>query len=374
MYKGDCISPSTSMDIAEGSSVNHDRVDRMASSRIAEQGKEKGVTGLKNLGNTCYMNAVIQCLCSTVPLVEYFFSWQFENLIARDRKDFANAFAKLLAELWFGEAQSVVEPKEFWLAVCQIHPPFSRKNQHDAQELLIYVLDELHHNLTSTASRRASDAVGGSSNHTGRKVSDSPISNLLQGVLRQRKICLECGKTSQKDDIFTVLSLPIPLGKEASLYDCLQCFFQQVMLTWRDKIFCSYCKAKHDATIEVQIRKPPKILMLHLKRFEFRGGVKKKLKTNVTFPLENLDMSPFLSTYYVQYPKYNLYSVVNHSGELEFGHYTAYCKNPRTKAWNAFDDMKHFRIAEDTVQSPLAYILFYTSQEFSLPNETSSSI
>lgn len=50
---------------------------------LSMQKKEKGVTGLRNLGNTCYMSAVIQCLSCTTPIVEYFFSWQFEKFIAR---------------------------------------------------------------------------------------------------------------------------------------------------------------------------------------------------------------------------------------------------------------------------------------------------
>ena len=37
----------------------------------------QGVTGLRNLGNTCYMNAILQCLCSISPLVEYFLSGKY---------------------------------------------------------------------------------------------------------------------------------------------------------------------------------------------------------------------------------------------------------------------------------------------------------
>ncbi|XP_073475482.1 uncharacterized protein [Aquarana catesbeiana] len=335
--------------------------------------KEKGVTGLSNLGNTCYMNAVIQCLNSTSQLVEYLFSWQFENVIARNKKIFANAFAKLVADLWFGESQSVI-PEDFWGTMCEIHPPFGSKSQQDAQELLIYTLNGLHEDLTNTTKNKSSNMVKGIIiRHTIRNASNTPITRLFQGVLSQATICMECGRRSYKEDIFTVLSLPIPSGNGASLMQCLKSFFQQAMLTSTDKVFCWYCKTKQDATVEVKISKPPKILILHLKRFEHQGRVRRKLKTNVTFPLTNLDTSPFVTSYNVKPPEYHLYSVVNHSGELESGHYTAYCKHPGTKEWNAFDDAKHFRITEDKVQSPLAYILFYTTQAFNMPNKTSSS-
>ncbi|KAM5171887.1 ubiquitin carboxyl-terminal hydrolase 50 [Mantella aurantiaca] len=332
--------------------------------------KEKGVTGLDNLGNTCYINAVIQCLSSTSPLVEYFFSLQFENLIASDKNKFVYAFTKLVADLWFSEVQSVA-PLDFWGALCKIHPPFGMQSQQDAQELLIYTLDALQEDLTNIINNKTSDMAGG--RHRRRNVSNTPITRLFQGVLSQITICMKCRRRSYKDDIFTIVSLPIPSGNDVSLLQCLQCFFQEVTLTRTDKIFCSDCKTKQEAAVEMKISKPPKILILHLKRFEYQDQVRRKLKTNVIFPLTNLDISPFVTTSNDNPPKYNLYSVVNHSGELEFGHYTAYCKHPGTKEWNAFDDAKHFRVAEDKVQSPLAYILFYANQTFNMPNKAPSS-
>ncbi|KAM9311886.1 ubiquitin carboxyl-terminal hydrolase 50 [Gastrophryne carolinensis] len=324
--------------------------------------KEKSVTGLRNLGNTCYMNAVLQCLSSTSPLAEYFFSWQFAKFIASNERKFVNTLAHLLSELWFGKDQ-FVEPEDFWISICKVHPPFERQCQHDAQELLIYTLDALHEDLKRSVIKDSPDLLGDvDDNSTRRKALKSPISRMFHGVLRQYTMCLKCMRTSYKDDIFTVLSLPIPPGNEVYLEECLQCFFKQVTLTWMDRIFCYYCKAKQDASLEMQIIKPPKVLILHLKRFEYQGQVKQKLKTNVIFPLHNLDLSPFVASCSVRHLKYNLYSVVNHAGELEFGHYTSYCKHPETKEWHDFDDIKHFKIAESSVQSPLAYILFYTAK------------
>ncbi|CAJ0952634.1 unnamed protein product, partial [Ranitomeya imitator] len=84
----------------------------------------------------------------------------------------------------------------------------------------------------------------------------------------------------------------------------------------------------------------------YITKFEYKSHQKRKLKTSVDFPLDHLDLSPFLSSCDVKQQKYKLYAVVNHFGELDIGHYTAFCKHPVTKEWNAFDDIRCFRISE----------------------------
>ncbi|KAM8972278.1 ubiquitin carboxyl-terminal hydrolase 50 [Pelodytes ibericus] len=333
--------------------------------------KDRGVTGLCNMGNTCYMNAVLQCLSNTAPLVEYFLSWNLSESEKRDKGKVAISFADLIVNMWLEDTVSI-SPDTFLLAISEMYSLFGGQNQQDAQELLMYTLNALHEDLltmTKTPKRRSLLAKESSScSGLGSSQSESSIiTRLLQGVLRYDIICLECERTSEKNEVFTVLSLPIPDGNQTSLQDCLQCFFKQVMLTWADKMYCSHCKLRQDASVKVSISKPPKIIIFHFKRFEYQGQIRRKLNTNINFPLKNLDLSPFLSPNKVKHSKYNLYAVVNHFGDLDYGHYTASCKNATTKQWNTFDDSRFFKISEDTVQSPSAYILFYTSRGFSSP-------
>ncbi|KAM4678283.1 ubiquitin carboxyl-terminal hydrolase 50 isoform 2-T2 [Discoglossus pictus] len=355
--------------IEEGSSLSSGRIVRQDG--VCEHKKNQGATGLFNLGNCCYMNAVIQCLCSTTPLVEYFLTGQIQTSVAGEKREVVSAFAELMYHLWFGE-HNCLSPQDFWIAISKVHPPFGRRSQQDAQELLIYTLNALHDELTKTPKRKSSGVKESTSTVASSLSESSIITRLLQGVLRHDTVCLECGYTSHKNEICTVISLPIPHGFQRSLQECLECFFQQVMLTWSDKIFCTFCKIKQDTSVKVRICKPPKIIIFHLKRFEYEGQLKRKLKTNITFPLKNLDLSPFFSPFNLKHPKYNLYAVVNHFGDMDEGHYTAYCKNAGTKQWNAFDDARIYNITEAMVQSSSAYILFYTSQAFSVPRKTSS--
>lgn len=132
-----------------------------------------GVCGLDNSGNSCYLNAVFQCLCSTVPLVEHllnqdtrqeltwwdhrlcvaltcctsvFFSEQSNLCLYRSNCQVAEAFVRLLEEMWLGKSSNYA-PVEARTVLCSIFPQFNNQSQQDAQELLLCLLNALHDDL-----------------------------------------------------------------------------------------------------------------------------------------------------------------------------------------------------------------------------------
>ncbi|XP_015336158.1 inactive ubiquitin carboxyl-terminal hydrolase 50 [Marmota marmota marmota] len=331
------------------------------------QPHSQGVTGLRNLGNTCYMNAILQCLCSISPLVEYFLSGKYMTALQKDCSEVATAFAYLMTDMWLGDSDCV-SPEIFRSALGNLYPAFMKKTQQDAQEFLIYVLNELHEALKKYHRRRSHEK--GSAQRCCRKVianETSIITRLFEGQLNYGIICLKCENCTYKNEVFTVLSLPIPSEYECSLQDCLQCFFQQDTLTWNNQIHCSFCETKQETSVRASISKAPKIIIFHLKRFDIQGTLKRKLRTDIHYPLTNLDLTPYICPVFRKHPKYNLCAVVNHFGDLDGGHYTAFCKNSVTQAWYSFDDTRVSEIPETSVQTATAYLLFYSCQPFSKP-------
>ncbi|XP_034850503.1 ubiquitin carboxyl-terminal hydrolase 50 [Mirounga angustirostris] len=327
----------------------------------------QGVTGLRNLGNTCYMNAILQCLGSISPLVEYFLSGKYITALQKDCSEVATAFAYVMTDMWLGDSECV-SPEIFRSALGNLYPAFTKETQQDAQEFLIYVLNELHEALKKYRRRRSYEK--GSIPRCCRKViasESSIITQLFEGQLNYSIMCLKCESCTYKNEVFTVLSLPIPSEYECSLQDCLQWFFQQDTLTWNNQIHCSFCETKQETAVRASISKAPKIIIFHLKRFDILGTMKRKLRTDIHYPLINLDLTPYICPVFRKHPKYNLCAVVNHFGDLDGGHYTAFCKNSVTQAWYSFDDTRVSEIPDTSVQTATAYLLFYSCQPFSIP-------
>ena len=100
--------------------------------------------------------------------------------------------------------------------------------------------------------------------------------------------------------------------------------------------------------------------MLAFKRFS-RGF---KVKDSVDFPIEGLDVGPYIKSNKDKKPiLYDLYGVVNHYGTMSGGHYTAYCKNFLSNEWHEFDDSRVSKINPRDAVSESAYVLFYRRRD-----------
>uniref|UniRef100_A0A4W5MKG5 ubiquitinyl hydrolase 1 n=1 Tax=Hucho hucho TaxID=62062 RepID=A0A4W5MKG5_9TELE len=352
-------------------------LDNSSSLRLRDPNEDRrlaGVCGLANSGNSCYMNAVLQCLFSTVPLVEHLLS---SHKSTQYSKHFTLDGGELTSSnVWQGQGDtSFTSPGEVRALVSSLHPQFNNQSQQDAQELLLLLLNALHDDLKNKGERRQTHSsqrlcLGRKSLSSAPAAGDSTVvTRLFEGQLSYQMLCLRCDGHSHSNQVFTILSLPIPLDSyKCSLQDCLSLFFQQSTLTCGDQKLCPECGVKRDTAVLTSMAKPPEILVLHLKRFGCHGSEKRKLRTNVLFSLDSLDLTPFLSSPSANHTSYSLYAVVNHTGDLDMGHYTALCHSTLSSSWHHFDDTAVSEVVDFLVQSPNAYILLYSRQPFHRPN------
>eukprot|EP00466_Bigelowiella_natans_P019812 jgi/Bigna1/39959/e_gw1.37.133.1 len=346
--------------------------------------KDRGLVGLRNLGNTCFMNASLQALSGTPPLRHYFASNTYgkelnaTNPLGMEGK-VALHYGALVKRMW--PRTDVVTPFSFKSTIARFSPMFDGYDQHDAQELLAFVLDGLHEGLNRVL-EKPYVAIPDSNGRADAQVSRehweahlqrnrSVIVDLFTAQLKSTLKLSCCGFVSTKFDPYNMLSLPLPLSGlltltlsrgGVSLEECFSRFVQPESLDGSSMAYCSKCKEHRPATKELQIWTTPSFLIIHLKRLLPTG----KLRTYVDFPVTGLDISSSSRERDSSSSSmlYDLYGVVNHVGNSYGGHYYAYVARRKAdgtagKDWFCFDDDRVEQIGEDEIKTNAAYMLFY---------------
>ncbi len=183
------------------------------------------------------------------------------------------------------------------------------------------------------------------------------------------------------------------LRRNLTLDHCLENFTRVERLDEDNKWYCAKCKDHVRAEKTMKLWRLPNILVIQLKRFEFRNALRRdKMETFIDFPLEGLDMNRFCASSSsagmsqqdfedLDIPKqrhfvdndipatYDLFGVVNHYGRMGFGHYNAYARrwdeNMIEDDWILFDDASvRVGITKEDVVSNSGYLLFYRRRMF----------
>lgn len=110
---------------------------------VLDSNATAGVCGLRNLGNTCFMNSGLQCIFNNKRFIQFF----LENNVEACIKDvLTNKFAEVLRKVWSGQF-SVLHLSEFKEAIGSSYPQFRDYRQHDCQEFLALLLDTMHEQI-----------------------------------------------------------------------------------------------------------------------------------------------------------------------------------------------------------------------------------
>ncbi|KAJ4296272.1 hypothetical protein N0V90_006317 [Kalmusia sp. IMI 367209] len=272
----------------------------------------------------------------------------------------------------------VVSPHKFLEILRRENEMFRTPMHQDAHEFLNLLLNEVVENVeyfsksrvheiedkdaktVTPHSNSVQDPASTQLNNTGW------VHELFEGTLTSETRCLTCENTSQRDEAF--LDLSVDLEQHSSVTSCLRKFSEEEMLCERNKFHCDKCGGLQEAEKRMKIKRLPRILALHLKRFKYTEDLQRlqKLFHRVVYPYY---LRLFNTTDDAEDPDrlYELYAVVVHIGGGPYhGHYVSIIKT-QDRGWLLFDDemvepvdkayVRRFFGGED--QLACAYVLFY---------------
>ncbi|XP_064894641.1 ubiquitin carboxyl-terminal hydrolase 42-like [Columba livia] len=309
---------------------------------MAWQHSQRAGAGLHNLGNTCFLNSVLQCLTYTPPLANHLLSGEHSR--ACGQKGFCvMCRMEVHVQQVLHSSASAIEPWAVVDFLTEIGENFQHGRQEDAHEFLRCTMDAMQR-----ACLRGNSDLDMSSQAT------TIVHQIFGGFLRSRVTCWSCQAVSDSYEAF--LDVPLDIKAAASVTAALEDFVKPEHLDGENCFKCSKCDKVTAASKRFTVHRAPKVLTVCLKRFEaFTGD---KISKVVEYP-QYLDLRPYMSQAAGEPLLYSLYAVLVHGGgSCRAGHYFCYIK-ASDGLWYHMDDKSVDLCDSDTVLRQQAYLLFY---------------
>ena len=334
---------------------------------------ERGLSGLINFGNTCYMNSAIQCLSNIAILRDYFLSKSFVEDLDKNKDEFGLVvqWYKLMNGIW--EKNCIISPQSFRrevriLALKQgMNLNLVGNGQNDVQEFLGFLIDSMHRCLSKKVDMTISGKI---KNDLDKKAFEAMKSwklffkddysffiNQFYSQHSSSIYDLDKNLMSTNYDPVCYYTLPILEDDEniINLYDCFDLYTSFELMDSDNKWYNEKKKEYINCYKQIKFWNTPKILIIVLKRFSNDGSKNTEL---IDFPIRDLNLNKYCVGYGKNKNIFDLYAISNHIGSLNSGHYYAYCRNENGK-WYNYNDTSVTEISEEEIISENAYCLFY---------------
>ncbi|XP_061870780.1 ubiquitin carboxyl-terminal hydrolase 42-like [Colius striatus] len=298
--------------------------------------------GLYNMGNTCFLNSVLQCLTHTPPLANYLLSREHgQSCLQRGFCMMCRMEAH--ADMVLHSSGKVLKPLAFINVLSLIGEQFQWGRQEDAHEFLRSAVDAMQ-----KVCLRGISHLDAASEET------TIVHQIFGGQMRSRVTCLSCNAVSDSYEAFLDVSLDIKAA--SSVTTALKHFVKPEHLDGENCFHCSRCDKLAAASKRLAVHRAPRVLTVCLKRFDAFTG--RKICKAVGYP-ERLDLGPYMSETPAEPLRYTLYAVLVHAGSTcDVGHYFCYTKAGNGQ-WYRMDDESVNPCGINTVHRQQAYLLFY---------------
>ena len=274
-----------------------------------------------NKGNTCYVNVILECL-KVFPVL-----WSSNDQI---KSTLYSSFRKIMFQLHL--AKSPIDPSFFLKSLKDVFiregRSFDLHAQQDVAEVLEILLEEL----------------------TGSSIITSGAYNIKSLTSTISHTCHQLNRT---EDILPILRLPVLKDFPTWLAKILE----TESLIASNALYCNICSGVRESDSKVSLTSVRNCLIVQLNRcvkFASNGTVtKNSAPFFISSPIEvvtETEDEVFCTR------KFNLPAVINHSGNVNSGHYTCLVKDGET--WWHCNDKAVVGVNLDYINKSLPYVLF----------------
>lgn len=331
--------------------------------KLAWSAADKVGGGLINIGNTCFLNSVLQCLTYCPPLYHF--------LDGHSQKCNINAFCMLCEmEKHVKKMKSsnglAIRPSAIHQRLQYINRSFQFGRQEDAHEFLRYLIDHMWKaclmNLNLNVKISKIDP----------KIKETTmINHIFGGYFRSQVMCLTCKYRSNTFDFF--MDFVLDIRNVSSLDKALDKFTQPEILQHDNAYKCAKCQKKVSARKRFTVYKAPNVATFQLKRFDSDRIFGGKITKHINYP-DEFDLRPYMSESNKPPIRYKLSAVLVHVGHTSnSGHYYCFIKNS-DNFWYRMDDSNVSQVSRQAVLDQQAYVLFYTRCDVSSAPTNGNSI
>lgn len=332
----------------------------MSFDELVSQGN---TSGLANLGATCYINTIVQCLGYCPTFLKYIL---VGTRLKGTPTPLTTELQAVYKELWI--KRNSIAPHGFLRSLQQSLGAYMNMfEQNDACEFLMLYLDKLNADLSIELLIDLEDVneltenVQNHPNLMYRALAVdmkrawlksiqreySPLIDIFYGQLISQIVCGNCQHIHHNYESYCNLSLSIKDKNGSTLQECFHGFFKEEILNSKEQDWkCDHCNIKVPSKKVVRLWKNPQVLIVSLKRFNHNLH---KDTTQVVVPT-NLSLSPYCL--HSQDGEYNLVAVVHHMGSAGSGHYNCLCKH-QNGVWYAIDD----HVVREAQPNEIDYVL-----------------
>ncbi|OMJ07624.1 Ubiquitin carboxyl-terminal hydrolase 42 [Smittium culicis] len=306
--------------------------------------------GLNNLGNTCFLNSVLQCLTYTPCLAEFLLSKSHSSNCSSRTNCISCLLESHISLALNSTNSSSISPKSIVGKLRLIAKNMRVGRQEDSHEFLRYLIEAMLENLPSNfPKKKNSSPIITNDIEIYKFITSNFITNMFAGFLESKVTCLTCSNVSSTLEKSFDLSLSIL--NSSSLKKSISQFTAVETLVGNNQYKCEKCRILSNATKQFCFKTLPNILTIQLARFNPINGAKinKFVQFDTTLKLTSSTSEE----------RFNLFAVLVHSGHSSrSGHYYCYVKNSNG-CWYEMNDSMVRQVSEASVLKQTAYLLFY---------------